>query len=221
MGRHTTDFDGFSLVRGLICADSCVHSDGATTAGVPGPPLGRPAPGKAACAPKSPPTAALLATLLPGGASRLTHGAPYNPFHGAAARPPSGGGAVHLGLTEGLRAQGGRVREWDGCPRAWGTSGGARGRGARTGHGRRGSPRRRGEKVDGEGGGRAHLRSARRRPSPGRSSAAWLAHRTDYESAEQPRRALPVGETLRGEEGRNGRRYEGFLDADGCSGCVA
>ena len=92
-------------------------------------------PGKAACAPKSPPTAAVLATLLPGGASRLTHGAPYNRFHGAAARRPSGGGAVHLGLTEGLRAQGGRVREWDMCPRAWGASGGARGGGARTEHG--------------------------------------------------------------------------------------
>ena len=75
--------------------------------------------------------------------------------------------------------------------------------------------------MDGKSGGQAHLRPGRRRPSPGRSSAAWLAHRTDYESAEQPRRALPVGETLRGEEGRNGRRYEGFLDADGCSGCAA
>ena len=83
-----------------------------------------------------------------------------------------------------------------------------------------GSPPRRGEKVDGEGGGRAHLRSARRRPSPGRSSTAWLAPRTDFESVEQPQRALPVGETLRGEEGRNGRRNQAFLDADGCSACA-
>ena len=38
-----------------------------------------------------------------------SRGAPYNSSHGAAARRPSGGVAVHLGLTEGLQVQGGRV----------------------------------------------------------------------------------------------------------------
>ena len=75
--------------------------------------------------------------------------------------------------------------------------------------------------MDSRGGWRMHLRPHCQAPSPGRSSTAWLAPRTDFESVEQPQRALPVGEMLRGEEGRNGRRIEAFLDADGCSACAA
>ena len=88
-------------------------------------------PGKPPVPPKSTHRCTFGYTALPG-VPPGSRGAPYNWPHGAAARRSSGGGAVHLGLTEGLRTQGGRVREWDGCPRAWGTSGGARGRGART-----------------------------------------------------------------------------------------
>ena len=77
-------------------------------AGVPGPTLGRPPPGKPPVPPKPhPPLHCWLhrSPAVPPG----SRGAPYNSSHGAAARRPSGGVAVHLGLTEGLQAQGGRV----------------------------------------------------------------------------------------------------------------
>ena len=197
-----------------------MRSDRASTAGVPGPPLGRPVPRVSRQCPLSPPTAALSATLhspaVPSGLTRRALQLLSRSGGAATKRRRRGPSRSHRRPTSTRRA---RVRiVW--YPRAWGASGGARGRGAHTEHGCHGISTKEGEKMDGEGGGRAHLRSVRRRPSPGRSSAAWLAHRTDYESAEQPRRALPVGETLRGEEGRNGRRYEGFLDADGCSACA-
>ena len=47
--------------------------------------------------------------------------------------------------------------------------------------------------MDSRGGWRMHLRPHCQAPSQGRSSTAWLAPRTDFESVEQPQRALPVG----------------------------
>jgi hypothetical protein len=185
-------------------------SDRATTAGVPGTPLGRPAPQVSRLCPLNPPIAALSATLRSPACLRA-HAA--RPTTGLTERRRGDQAAAARSISVSLKACGHRAGV---CVNGMGVQGPGEQAAAHVGEehahtrltGAAGSPPRRGEKVDGKSGGRAHLRPARRRPSPGRSSTAWLAHRTDYESAEQPQRALPVGETLRGEEGRNGRQNE-------------
>ena len=187
-----------------------MRSDRATTAGVPGTPLGRPAPQVSRLCPLNPPIAALSATLRSPACLRA-HAA--RPTTGLTERRRGDQAAAARSISVSLKACGHRAGV---CVNGMGVQGPGEQAAAHVGEehahtrltGAAGSPPRRGEKVDGKSGGRAHLRPARRRPSPGRSSTAWLAHRTDYESAEQPQRALPVGETLRGEEGRNGRQNE-------------